>query len=172
MFGERKLEKVEKFKLFWGGEYSQWHMARIYDPKFDMTFNCCEQYMMYCKALLFKNGDWAQRIMESTNPREQKKMGRQITGFNKEAWEEVALNVVQRGNYLKFMQNRTLLEMMMNDVKEGYTTFVEASPFDKIWGIGLGEDDPDCLDRNKWKGLNWLGIAITNVKDAIIEELM
>lgn len=163
---------LEKFKLFWGGEYSQWKMAKMYDPRLNLEFNCCEQYMMYHKATMFNDIDMAKAIMESSSPRDQKAMGRKVAGFDVQKWEEKALDIVEHGNYLKFTQNRYLLKVMMADVRDGYTTFVEASPFDKIWGIGLAEDDPDCLDREKWLGRNWLGIAITNVKDRLVKELM
>jgi len=163
---------LEKFKLFWGGIYSQWKMAKIYDPKLSMVFNCNEQYMMYHKAIIFNDNDMADAIMKSGNPRNQKAMGRKVKGFDVDVWEAQAPDIVERANYLKFTQNRNLLQEMMQDVSNGYTTFVEASPFDKIWGIGLGEEDPDCLDREKWLGRNWLGIAITNVKDRLVEELM
>ena len=158
--------------MFWGGVYSQWNKMRIYDPKLKMEFNCNEQCMMYFKATLFDDTEIADKIMGSSDARQQKKYGREVKDFDVDVWEKYAFLIVERANYLKFMQNRLALQEMMADVDAGYTTFVEASPFDKIWGIGLAEDDPDCLDREKWLGKNWLGLAITSVKDRIIKELM
>ena len=44
---------------------------------------------------------------------------------------------------------------------------VEASPFDKIWGVGLDQNNPDILDENKWKGQNLLGKVLMNVRNKL-----
>lgn len=159
---------MEKFHLFWGGPFSQWYMARIYDHHTGLTFNCCEQYMMYKKAEMFGDEESMQAILIEKDPRKQKKLGRKVSNFDKYKWEQSCRQIVEYANYLKFTQNRDLaIELLSYD---NDTVFVEASPFDNIWGIGLGEDDPDALDRDKWLGTNWLGEAITNVRDRMIKD--
>ena len=69
-----------------------------------------------------------------------------------------------RANLAKFTQNPQLTVWLLSQVE---TTFVEASPYDRVWGIGLGEHDPLRLDRSTWQGTNWLGEAITNVRNDI-----
>ena len=44
---------------------------------------------------------------------------------------------------------------------------MEASPHDNIWGIGLADSDPRCLDPAKWQGLNLLGKALVRVRETI-----
>jgi len=55
------------------------------------------------------------------------------------------------------------------DPKFDNKKFVEASPIDKIWGIGLDENNDLILDPNNWKGLNYLGEIITSVRIEIIK---
>jgi predicted NAD-dependent protein-ADP-ribosyltransferase YbiA (DUF1768 family) len=47
---------------------------------------------------------------------------------------------------------------------------VEASPYDTIWGIGLTEDSPEAWDDSTWRGSNYLGYVITEVRDDILVE--
>ena len=69
--------------------------------------------------------------------------------------------------FIQFEQNPKLLEELM---ATGNTTLVEASPLDKIWGIGLAEDDPRAHNKSQWLGKNWLGYALTDVREAIKKE--
>ena len=64
----------------------------------------------------------------------------------------------------KFTQNPKLKELLLS---MGDKEFVEASPYDKIWGIGLDENDVRCLDKSQWQGKNWLGEAIMEVRDRL-----
>jgi len=124
-------------------------------------YNCAEQYMMFQKALHFKDYESADAIMQAKDPRRQKRLGRQVKNFNEKRWNEIAREVVYFGNLLKFTQNKDLLFYLVNCTE----TIVEASPVDKIWGIGLDAANPDCLDRSKWLGKNWLGQVLTKVRD-------
>ena len=160
---------AEKFELFWGGPFSQWAKAKMYDIHTGMTFNCCEQYMMYRKAELFDDTEAMEDVMKTHDPRTQKMIGRKVKGFDKEVWEKSCRQIVEYANYMKFTQNRDMFKALM-DVDHD-AVFVEASPFDAIWGIGLSEDDPACLDREEWEGTNWLGQAITDVRDDLLEQL-
>ncbi len=156
--------KYSKFVFFWGEEtcYSQWVKSPI---KVDgVTFSCCEQYMMYHKALLFNDQDIAKRILQSTNQKSMKALGRKVQNFDEKIWCDNRERIVYEGNYAKFTQNddfrRTILE-------NADCEFVEASPYDSIWGIGLGEKDSRAKNRNEWLGMNLLGRIITQVRDDI-----
>ena len=151
----------EKFTFFWGGPFSQWHKSAFKDEK-GQVFNCAEQYMMYHKAITFKDQETADKVLETSDPRKQKALGRKVKNFSEYEWSGVAIDIVYHGNKLKFSQNPELKEILM--ATKG-TTLVEASPYDKIWGIGLKEDDPKAQRRNTWEGFNWLGETLTRLRE-------
>lgn len=150
----------EKFTFFWNGTFSQWTTSPFMEN--EIEFNCAEQYMMYHKAKFFEDDEIAAKIMNTKSPKEQKALGRQVKGFDKEKWEKVAKKIVYKGNYLKYSQNP---EFHIELMETSGTTLVEASPYDTIWGIGLAEDAPEASDRAKWKGKNWLGEILTVLRE-------
>jgi len=156
---------TNKHLFFWNGIYSQWHMSPVtIDGK---RFNCLEQWMMYSKAKFFNDEYNATKIMQTHYPKEQKSIGRQVVGFNGKEWERVAYDIVKKGNYAKFTQNKELKDELL---KTGNLTLVEASPYDKIWGIGMRENAPGVDNEKNWKGENLLGKAITEVRNIIKTE--
>lgn len=154
---------AEKFTLFWHGPFSQWYLR---DFTVNGTkYNCVEQYMMAEKAKLFKDHAVETQIMLADEPKEQKALGRQVKNFDAETWNTFAKSVVFQGNYAKFSQHPDLLELIL--ATDG-TTLVESSPRDRIWGIGLGPNNPDANDRSKWRGKNWLGEVLTDVRKRLL----
>ena len=158
--------KTEKYYLFWRSKFGQWHMSDMFDPITGLTFNCAEQFMMYKKAELFGDNDIMNKIMASNDPRTQKNLGREVKGYDEDKWNDVAVEIVAYGNYLKFTQNPKLLKLMY---KHKDRILVEASPIDKKWGIGLAEENPDALDESKWQGENLLGKALMNARVMILQ---
>ncbi|WP_127589223.1 NADAR family protein [Paenibacillus koleovorans] len=156
---------MEKFTFFYRTEspFSQWHPA-IFEID-GIHFNCAEQYMMYQKAKLFKDEEIAAKVLSAPTPREQKELGREVRNFHRNKWETHCKPFVYEGNYAKFTQNRQLLEKLL--ATQG-TTLVEASPTDRIWGVGLLEDDPRILNRETWRGTNWLGEVLTNLREDLL----
>jgi len=153
---------TDKHVFFWNGIYSQWHKAPMTIDKNE--YNSCEQYMMHQKALLFGDEEIADLIMQEKNPKEQKKFGRMIKGFDKALWDKNCLAIVYEGNLAKFSQNPELRYEMLNT---GNRIFVEASPLDNIWGIGLDENAEGIDDPSYWLGLNLLGQALNLVKNQL-----
>lgn len=157
----------EKFTLFWRGPFSQWHSSSFI--VYGTLYNCAEQFMMASKARLFNDQRTLEKIMNEDSPKIQKALGREVKNFVESEWNAVARLFVYRGNMAKFSQNPKLCEKL---VATKGTTLVEASPVDRIWGIGLSEDNPDALDRTKWRGKNWLGETLTKVRDDIMSGLI
>jgi len=151
-----------KFTFFWNGPFSQWTKSpfQIGEVKYD----CCEQYMMAQKALFFNDDESYQKVMSTLDPNVQKQLGRGVKNFDKAKWDAVCKQIVYEGNYAKFLQNSSFYGAL---IATGETELVEASPYDTIWGIGLGENDERALDKSKWLGTNWLGEVLTRVRNDI-----
>jgi len=160
------MKITKEFVLFWSGVFSQWY-ASDFTIK-GIKFTSAEQYMMYKKAMLFSDKDVADAIMRTNNPKEQKALGRKVRNFNSEIWEGICREYVYDANMAKFTQNPDMLKQLMDTEDR---EMVEASPLDKIWGIGLHFDDEAALDRDQWQGTNWLGEAIMRVKQELREDV-
>ena len=154
---------MHNFHFFWGGPFSQWHHSPFNHAS--MKFNSCEQWMMYHKAMMFNDTNTAKAIMVSQNPAEQKKFGRKVKNFDDNKWMKEAYNIVVEGNRAKFQQNSELFEVLRGTSGK---LLVEASPYDRRWGIGMAKDDPGIEDPANWRGDNLLGKAITQVRLELI----
>ena len=155
---------TSKFTFFWGSDspFSNWYMSSfIHEGR---EYNCSEQYMMYKKAMLFKDFDVADMIMEQAHPRKQKFLGRQVRGFDEHIWMAKCEDIMVPGLVSKFLQDTYCLNTILDS---GDSILVEASPYDKIWGIGMAEDDPRATNPSKWEGKNLLGKVLMRVRDEI-----
>ena len=155
------MKITDEYVFFWREYLSQWNMKSFKDNE-GIEYSCAEQYMMAKKAQLFNDDEIYDLIMEDGHPKQMQTHGRQVHNFDKRVWDQNAIAIVYQGNLYKFQQNPELLEGL---VATRGRTLVEASPFDEIWGIGLAEDSPWCTDRDKWRGTNWLGYTLTNLRD-------
>ncbi len=170
----RQGQKI-KYIFFWGNEkpksgvsktcFSQWYNSPF--TLDDATYSTAEHYMMAEKAKLFGQRDITQKIITCGHPGEAKKLGREIKGFNETIWEEHRYQIVIAANCAKFGQNPELKRFLLNT---GNRILVEASPVDKIWGVGLAEGHPDIENPSQWKGENLLGFALMEVRDQLREQ--
>ncbi|MBW5382979.1 NADAR family protein [Brachyspira pilosicoli] len=181
--GEQKysLEKLRKdfnsgkkidFLFFYGhtndkkevtkSSLSQWYIKDFKEN--DLLFNCMEKYMMYNKALLFDDKDIANEILNNNQPKAIKELGRKVKNFNDELWDKMKYKIVFTGNYYKFSQNADLRNFLLNTKNK---VLVEASPYDKVWGIKMKYDDENIENPFFWKGENLLGFALMEARDEI-----
>lgn len=141
---------------------SQWYMRSfVVDGQ---LFNCAEQYMMYSKALLFDDYEAAKRIILSHSPAEMKKIGQTVRNFKSALWDRHKFDIVVTGNRAKFEQNPDLRTILLST---GSEIIAEASPYDKIWGIGLDFKHPNATQPKLWPGENLLGKALMQVRDEL-----
>lgn len=161
-----------KYVLFWGhrgpadraGQHvlSQWWPAAFEIA--GQRYPTAEHYMMAEKARLFGDAAAALRIVAAASPGAAKAIGREVRNYDEATWVAQRLDIVVRGNLAKFGQNPALAAYLS---ETGNKVQVEASPVDRIWGIGLGRDDPAATDPARWPGLNLLGFALMRVRSQL-----
>lgn len=160
--GKDAFVQTAKLVLFSHGPFSQWHPS-VFKHE-GLEFNCCEQWMMYQKARLFGDEASQAKVMASKSPREQKALGRKVSPFRPREWEAACDAIVFEGNWLKFTQNGELGERLLATEER---LLAEASPWDQVWGIGLGAWHKDAQEPSKWKGSNRLGKALMRVREKL-----
>lgn len=139
---------------------SQWY--DVYFEVDGVQYHTTEQYMMASKARLFGDEDTWSEIMNAYSPAEYKKLGRKVKEFDATIWNEKKLDIVVEGNKAKFGQNPDLKDFLLGT---GDAILVEASPYDKIWGIGLDREAALNGSVEDWDGENLLGCALMEVRD-------
>lgn len=125
-----------------------------------MGFRTVEHFLMAKKADLFGDTVVRDQILRTRKPQGAKKLGRQVQGFNNETWFQWAAHIMGKGKILQAEQNPIVLQYYL---EHSGKLFIEASPYDDLWGIKLAKDHPDVLKPNKWRGLNLCGYVNTEV---------
>ncbi|KAF9530044.1 hypothetical protein CPB83DRAFT_875287 [Crepidotus variabilis] len=136
----------------------------------EVEFLTAEHWMMVQKSLLFKDAAVAQEILSikevnQSSMTEVKGLGRKVSDFNEDKWVKARDRIVLEGSLHKFRQNKELKD---NLLATGNKTIVEASPRDRIWGVGFGEKN--ALNQKERWGLNLLGKALEEARRILREE--
>lgn len=163
-----------KYVFFWGHTpssdgsvtkscFSQWWMCPFVIE--GTTYSCAEQYMMAEKARLFGDEEMLASILNAKHPKEMKAYGRAVRNFDKDIWDRECYSIVKRASLAKFSQNSELGDFLKSTKNR---ILVEASPRDRIWGIGMGASNPDAENPAKWRGRNLLGFALTEARDELL----
>ena len=154
--------------FFWGhtehgSNVTKACLSNFYPCKFEFngkTFNFSEQCFMYQKALLFNDFEVVSQILNETDVRKIKALGRKVKNFNNELWDKHKEDFMFNACYAKFSQNDKLKDFLLNT---GNREIVEASPVDNIWGIGFSSDNA-MENVDKW-GQNLLGKVLMKVRE-------
>ncbi len=141
--------------------YSNFHRTerQFIDPITGIEFSSSEQYFMWCKARFFGDAVSAVNIIHTGEPAHVKSLGRGVKGYDEAAWECVRPGFMTYGNYLKFSQNQAWGDELK---ATGARILVEASPVDRIWGIGRTVEE--AAAGAPWDGRNLLGEALMTVR--------
>lgn len=141
------------------GCLSQWYASPFTLEGF--CYATAEQYMMAKKALLFHDYEIFDQILNEEDPQKCKRLGKKVQGFKGQIWDRCKEEIVYTANMAKFSQNYEIQSILLST---GQATLAEASPYDRIWGIGLGANDPMAKDPLHWKGENLLGHVLERVR--------
>lgn len=167
---ERLIEAIDgglqpRYLFFWGHTakagsagrecLSQWYPAAFTEG--GVLYPTAEHYMMAGKARLFGDTAALGGILAAATPADAKKLGRQVRGFVEAEWKQHCSRIVVSANLLKFGQNSELRSFLLGT---GDSVVVEASPRDRIWGIGMSQNNPAARDPRHWRGQNLLGFAL------------
>lgn len=144
------------------GYLSNWYLS---DFEVDgIKFTSMEQYMMFKKAVCFRDKEVAQEILETNDVGKIKALGRTVKNYNDHYWNGVRQIVVYKGLMEKFSQNTNLKKMLQ---ETGTSILAECAVNDLIWGVGLSMTDPRVDDPKKWRGQSLLGYALMLVRDSL-----
>lgn len=126
-------------------------------------------FMLY-KAYHFGDRAAISKIMDAETPAKAKALGRKVNGFNDLEWNEVKFDymvsaVKSKSCGLSFDRLKFYVDLS----REYY--FVETSPYDKIWGVGVNTDTylATPVEERDSLGQNLLGKALDKVFGGINE---
>lgn len=159
------MKIVDGFAFFWKGYLNIWtNPGVLIEDKFPTAGHA----YVYHKAMIFEDEETAKKILNTQSSKEVKILNQKIRGFSEEDWKpyrEIVMRdvIISRARCdIKFRE--TITKILEDQLNKGFYDFkfVEANPYDTLWGVGLSENDPDILDPNNWKGKNLLGWCFTS----------
>lgn len=144
------------------GCFSQWWPSPVtVDGE---TWPSAEHWMMASKARLFGDDAGLAAVRAARSPGAAKAAGAAVRGFDEATWERERYGIVLTGTLAKFGRHPDLAGVLL---RTGDQVIVEASPVDRVWGVGLAADHPDVARPSRWRGLNLLGFALMDARDAL-----
>ncbi|CAL9294137.1 hypothetical protein SUDANB51_05927 [Streptomyces sp. enrichment culture] len=129
-----------------------------------VAYATAEHWMMAGKARLFEDAAAERAVLAAGHPAEAKKAGRLVRGFDEAIWARERFRIVVEGSVHKFGAHPDLREFLLST---GDRVLVEASPVDRVWGIGLAADDEAAMDPQRWRGPNLLGFALMEARERL-----
>lgn len=142
--------------------FSQWWYSPFTVE--DKTYLTAEHWMMAGKATLFGDTEMEKKIIATPSPHNVKALGKKVANFDQAKWNAAKKEIVTQGNVHKFTQHPELKKFLLGT---GNDVLVEASPLDRIWGIGMSETNANASNPEKWRGENLLGYALMAVRDLL-----
>lgn len=173
LVGEVRAGARVKYLHFWGhrprpdGRVGASCLSQWWPSPFTVDgveYATAEHWMMASKARLFGDTEAEEKTVTAANPAVAKKAGRLVRGFDESLWERERFGIVVEGSVHKFAAHADLREFLLGT---GDRVLVEASPLDRVWGIGLAADDERAADPERWRGPNLLGFALMEARERL-----
>ena len=153
------MRETDRHIFFWGSVFSNWYPVTFeYDHH---SFANSEQAMMYEKAKLMGDTYSLNKILRTKNPKIVKQLGREVKPWDESLWVRNRERIMVEICYAKFSSDPFLKKTILDT---GSKILVEASPYDTIWGIGMGSWEKGIDNPSNWKGLNLLGKSLMTVR--------
>lgn len=146
---------------------SNWWTSEPYIPYDGRLFASSEALFMYLKAKVFRD-DVIAEIMPKTHYDAAKALGGIVRNFSDDVWNREREKAMYLALKAKFAVDKAYRDTLLSEEYKG-KTFVEASPIDPNWGIGLSITE--AARGEKWKGLNLLGKLHTQLRDEALGQI-
>jgi len=130
-----------------------------------IRFYTAEHAIMHAKAILFSDLATAEKILNAATPKEAGALGREVKNFDSNVWKQNVDRVAEEVFWAKFSQVRECREALLATGEKG---LAEASPTDKVWGIGFRADEAEGNEK-QW-GRNIAGRALEKVRTRLRTE--
>ncbi|REE63725.1 hypothetical protein BX257_6380 [Streptomyces sp. 3212.3] len=162
-----------KYLHFWGhrprrdGQMGASCLSQWWPSPFTVdgvAYATAEHWMMASKARLFGDAGAEREVLQASSPALAKKVGRLVRGFDDVIWARERFGIVVEGSVHKFSAHEELRAFLL---ATGDRVLVEASPVDRVWGIGIAADDERAADPERWRGPNLLGFALMAARERL-----
>ncbi|WP_256104861.1 NADAR family protein [Streptomyces sp. ODS05-4] len=172
---QARIERGERVRFlpFWGhrprpdGRLGPSCLSQWWPSPFTVEgveYATAEHWMMAGKARLFGDAEAERQAVRAPDPALAKKAGRQVRDFDEDVWARERFGLVVAGSTHKFAADPALTAYLLST---GERVLVEASPLDRVWGVGLPAGDERTLRPAHWRGLNLLGFALMEAREEL-----
>ena len=146
---------------------SNWWTSDPHIPYDGQLFASSEALFMYLKAKVFRD-NFIAGIMPRMHYDAAKELGEKVRNFSEDIWSREREKAMYLALKAKFAVDKAYRDTLLSEEYKG-KTFVEASPIDPNWGIGLSITE--AARGEKWKGLNLLGKLHTQLRDEALGQI-
>ena len=121
---------------FWRPQDPNGFMSQWYESTFThegSTYHTAEMWMMVQKAKLFKDEEIAEKMLQTTEPKKHKALGRKVKNFDKAVWDQEKERIVEEGSWMKFTQSENVEELRTLLLATGEKELVEVRIILSYW---------------------------------------
>ena len=156
---------TDKFVYFYQNTpLSNWWTSEPYIPYDGHLFASSEALFMYLKAKVFRD-DVIAEIMPKTHYDAAKALGGIVRNFSEDIWNREREKSMYIALKAKLAVDEAYKNTLLSKEYRG-KTFVEASPYDEVWGIK--RSIVEAVEGKEWRGLNLLGKLHTQLRDELL----